>query len=1784
MVRGGLALLVWLFIAACNHSHRTFLASESSAAKKPCQSLPQDFEASEDWQKEEACCAKEAVCSTASSYLERRGAFAPGATSGCDVVVVQAMSHTEFEPGRALQSMWPALVTDLATREIKKEISKQQEERQEGQANLERRLKEGGGRKDPFGVSWKSSMDGFHATVESPQPFASREYKGGDRAATSCSSNSTATPFESSSRACQGNGGIAFDGRRDEGLGTLPWIESRKGTSTYRPPHPHGSIGEAGEGETDLQRSYSWALEQKAQTRSKTGHCSWEDQRAGQRVGRLRGWDYKAYQGPCRSLQTMSGRSLAKLCCSQSGTGYTPSGDECSFLPNAGEPGERDGSSRSNQFYRAAGGHAKGHECGNSAQHRHRSTSFECSRGGSHSGGERGRRDGDGAHSRWEGKAQRSEDFCGFYFANESGQSDLEAESQSRHIVKGHAVPTWVSWSLHAGRLHSSLVPMLCDEPEAAWNKRVRRHVSFSQRVEMIAWDEETYHENLEITVAIDEFHSLMRTLWNLHGQFATWQGFQLVMGRIGLQSHVVDFDTLTDSELVHRPVSGDLDENKFDSSTTVDSALTLDPLNFRSADLWDSSVDAKNDLGTLRRVFVVTWYVNPRTLPACCQSRKVEITNVQDENQFIAACRRTWNDIVTPGPIAWHDVQIPEDFGHSRQHIILSQELRMDQQVSLFSYAGFPILDRVRAVVFQANDYAYDILQKLSILRVCEAVDVKCLLSGLGNWQHVRFETWSRVNIVPPILIEVKAMVMEGMESSSDREDSADSDSDCESTTASTANHDLESTSTEDDVSSLMEGISPTLRFQPNIPNVQALWLEYQGENAGGINDDVEMEEDVIVINFEDVQRDLRTAAANNDAQSFVVISYGVGLVSLGRRDFEMSLIDRVNWIWSDHGAFAPLHIITVSPQPLINVGRPYMVIIVEVAYTPLDDPLRAAPILVQETGSADITASPAIYAAKTERRQSATSLLTSLGRGSQVVPYGVRDVRVTLRNIHMMQDQLTQVEDGDLCVILFGSIPAHVDNAEGLLDRAVPMFVDLRNVVDHFDLLRIEICCHGISPQNRPLGDRSIWVTYREMLDSSWIDTAKRLWPFHIDVSQLTYVSRDDVIMQEDESAVCIFHFILSYRNEDNEVPIMVRQAIHAHNDDARHAEAWAINVRYDIPPSLLRQHLTHPRFWTRMPRRPHMRRHVASEVLQAGELIDMVLYTHTRTNILAILTEYVTHEDDLEEEQVSHMQTLQAIDQDGDSSVSFLQTALRSHQSIRPFREVCDAIMCSSGHAMDDCSSEPEDNSNLRRKESASNIGLSEADHVHVVTQRSDSHYVQMQEDIRSLQTTIDVLTQADWKGLNTDFELIENNHPMARAALDIVPAAHAHHGTFHIFTDGSAKNGTAAWSFVVIAEQICAGHRAFYRVGYTGDLLQADIGEFEATSMDAEATAIIAAAEYMLARHFPDGIRVEMHLHFDCTAAGYGSVGAQKAANQWYNIGTRQQDARLLISLVQRRLGLEAHHIHAHQGQPWNECADAIASWIREGGVCENRPVLRSGSLLSHGFKHWAWLQIRPTVEMPDLETILTRVNVNPITSQPDTSFNTKCPGKKPKQFSNVKIATVNVGTLAYGKEKSGMPTSLRAKEIMQQMHDEQYDVVAVQETRAKHDQTWTDGPYIRLISAGNKGQGGVELWFHEYLLSQKLGVQINEQDFTVWHNDSRVLAVHFDLDPVGVDIFCCYAPQSGKPDQEILEWWQYLEKIVAERPWQSPIWLLGDLNCKIGSVSEFRPHRRLNARS
>ena len=149
----------------------------------------------------------------------------------------------------------------------------------------------------------------------------------------------------------------------------------------------------------------------------------------------------------------------------------------------------------------------------------------------------------------------------------------------------------------------------------------------------------------------------------------------------------------------------------------------------------------------------------------------------------------------------------------------------------------------------------------------------------------------------------------------------------------------------------------------------------------------------------------------------------------------------------------------------------------------------------------------------------------------------------------------------------------------------------------------------------------------------------------------------------------------------------------------------------------------------------------------------------------------------------------------------------------------------------------------------------------------------------------------------------------------------------------------------------------------------------LGACEQTAMDAEATAIIAMIEFALG--ICQSTDACFYCHFDAQTVW---VLEQQDCTMWHvwegRPSQRQLAARILMTLLERKLAgmgssVSGKHVKAHQGHPWNEMVDSLAKAVWNGWKPPTPFRFRSGGLLGHSLAEWAWLEVAPDAELPDL---------------------------------------------------------------------------------------------------------------------------------------------------------------------------------------------------------------------
>ena len=417
--------------------------------------------------------------------------------------------------------------------------------------------------------------------------------------------------------------------------------------------------------------------------------------------------------------------------------------------------------------------------------------------------------------------------------------------------------------------------------------------------------------------------------------------------------------------------------------------------------------------------------------------------------------------------------------------------------------------------------------------------------------------------------------------------------------------------------------------------------------------------------------------------------------------------------------------------------------------------------------------------------------------------------------------------------------------------------------------------------------------------------------------------------------------------------------------------------------------------------------------------------------------------------------------------------------------------------------------------------------------------------------------------------------------------------------HIYTDGSFRNGQivddtwraphATWSFVVLFQH----EEGFSFGGYmVGDVIDDKDPRFDAYGIGAIAPSPLTAEQCALCWGATWAIQhianlttppPELHFHFDSQVAGYKAEGTWGPPAVGDTVLTFA--ARAYFQILRNLCPTYHHHVKGHSGQPWNECADAIARARLEGFICDLTPQVEwPASRTQREFLAWMG-NLTPSSGFSIVEDQLLLEPVVPATSIPFSW----CPIAKQKSCDisfgrlTALVASYNVMSL----QQRGRLEMLRLQCKRKGIH-----IVGLQETRDKDSRLWQSQDFIRVTSAATKeGQGGLQLWIHRetpFFFVKGRAVRINQTFLTVTHASPELLCVTIIGEGLRMGIVVGHAPHSKSPNLD--DWWNFFHATIAQLPVDLPcIWLI-DANCRMhgfddsscGSLSPPIPRDHIDA--
>ena len=956
------------------------------------------------------------------------------------------------------------------------------------------------------------------------------------------------------------------------------------------------------------------------------------------------------------------------------------------------------------------------------------------------------------------------------------------------------------------------------------------------------------------------------------------------------------------------------------------------------------------------------------------------------------------------------------------------------------------------------------------------------------------------------------------------------------------------------------------------------------------------------------------RNAVEAAGERPFLIVTFGLGLIDLGRRDTSCRerefdrILDHIRALWADHAQFAELQVVLVKPQPNLQIAQPHVVVIVEVLYVEVDHPDRGIPVLLHETGDTSVVRTWS--AAHVGRTESATTILHSLQREQEIHPYGVRDAIVRCGGQVLPQFDFVAIEEGSLCTLWVSSYPLHVTAAASHVSNAESMFIDIRTIFENHQLDLIECVYHGISPQNKPLGGRSVWIPYHAFFEGSWYDQAKAVWPFPAINARLLYVKKL-VEGQGVGDKHPVLHFVVSYGGAPNMIPVLTQQSVFAVDSGTSHSETWAVRLPEGLSSGQIVEHLHSPVFWTQYTERLRISTNGNPESINAGDAISLTMRTHRTSNILTFLAMDVTHSDVPES-----------------SGTSLLQIrAQRSHTSA--FQEICAAILEIDVNEANEgdsrirestdlyvlgqetcCSPEPEDNSNLRRgcceheaTDNEDNMPLNEvwlAQRIATLDcQVTQVEIVPKRPVTISLEAVIPVQDKRHVFAEDVSFQWFEKHNwedyckgQPSIQLVDLPEGLKVKKSTYHmltacsnwqavpsltlLFIDGAAKIDKASWSFVVVDTdgwtqslrgcafgevQLCPGHDEWCGADGVDNLA----GELTALVMaqnwilkQADSSKFVILPDLMLSKNIAK-------LLSTCRAHP-NLVKLARAQSNWINSKC------------------DYMHVKGHAAFAWNELADSLASFAMHHGAKSFQcfpPDLHELACAKDDL-NWVWMQD---------QTIAMAKCFPPLYQEQYAFFppsfckigQQQSKETTPPEWSQLAFKAVTANVLAMDPKTEvdalGRQNASRTIRLDQQWHELAVQLVGIQEARTQAGR-WQSERY-HIISGGadfsHTAVLGCELWYHKSLAitigNEDKPFALAEAPVVVQHADPRRLLVQFDLGVCKLEVVVLHVPVDKAQDDNkdsLNAWWAETKTILNGKRDAGLTLILVDANAPLAS--------------
>ena len=749
-----------------------------------------------------------------------------------------------------------------------------------------------------------------------------------------------------------------------------------------------------------------------------------------------------------------------------------------------------------------------------------------------------------------------------------------------------------------------------CEDHVFSWSRGARhsnsqscpaspKHVRFQDQVEVVIVGD--CDDRAQYSAGLEDVQILNRTLWHLDGQCATGHDC-ICIARTWQPTSVPSeslFSSIGSCICRYRP--------SLQRTHTQDVArFTQELPDLLCQFLGDSRIRISNLISQavgLQQVEV--WYLDAQRRPLTVAARKMPLRSVGSVPELARRCIALWYDVVDPEqPVFFQVVHPkPESCLTTVAHIIMTQNCPDNHVQYVIKSDAFSESTRFRALTVEAGVVAVEVFEAVQHPAHCDGENIACFVSMPADDHQVA--TWDVVPFPSATFLLVEAWVVQNTDSDDTPTTGAEDVASPRSASEDDTDDDDEVALTMTTMSVIWPPPEPVVPLQE--PNEQELGTpdtEIHAEEWPPIQDHLQAME----------------ATSADDQSYFQVVTFGLGLVGLGRRDRILpftrmdELLPAVLDLWDDHARYGVLQVHLVRPQPTLVQGLPHIVLIVvvELQGTFFAD---RVPVLIHQHSDEPVLHLHQPHAEWLPRYFVPTDFLMVTQLTTMCVPEGMREYALSCGGTQVVGPGNFVAEPGDYCHFVVQPYPPHIAVQAQLLFGAEQFHRELRDrrnpLVRPFPPTSCTVVVHGISPANRPLGSRLLVLQFQHATEIDWIVQARELWHFEGHECQLAFSHWEMQVQTDSQDYAYFVHFVASFHGVREMIPVLFTQTLATPIGATDHCQHLAVCIPEQATQREILRGLPSPPFW--------LFQDVPCVLRYAGHILDANPYMWTPGSLL-------------------------------------------------------------------------------------------------------------------------------------------------------------------------------------------------------------------------------------------------------------------------------------------------------------------------------------------------------------------------------------------------------------------------------------------------------------------------------------------------------------------------------------------------------------------------------------